>query len=86
MTVTAVSSGTLAVGQTVFDATGNLIEGTKITALGTGAGGTGTYTVNNSQSVALETMQSVTPDLNEVSVRIDQIPTTSSALITVNLV
>jgi len=43
MTVTAVSSGTLRVGQTI-SGTG-VTAGTYISALGTGTGGTGTYTV-----------------------------------------
>ena len=45
LTVTAVSSGTLALGHIL---TGTLITvaGTKITALGTGSGGVGTYTLS----------------------------------------
>ena len=43
LTVTAVSSGTLRVGQTI-SGTG-ITAGTYISALGTGTGGTGTYTV-----------------------------------------
>lgn len=54
MTVSAVASGTLYVGQTVQGA--GVTSGTIITALGTGTGGTGTYTVNKSQTVASETM------------------------------
>lgn len=50
LTVTAVTSGTLAVGQTI-SGTG-VTGGTTITAYGTGAGGTGTYTVSASQTVA----------------------------------
>lgn len=49
MTVTAVASGTLAIGQ-VISGTG-VTPGTYITALGTGTGGTGTYTVSVSQTV-----------------------------------
>lgn len=56
LTVTSVASGTLATGQHLFDATGAIINGTIITGLGTGSGGTGTYTVNNSQTVASETI------------------------------
>ena len=55
LTVTAVSSGTLYVGQTIQGAgvTANSI----ITALGTGTGGTGTYTLNPvAQTVSSETM------------------------------
>lgn len=56
MTVTAVASGTLAVGQRVYGTVANSITaGTRITALGTGAGGTGTYTVSASQTRASDT-------------------------------
>jgi len=54
LTVTAVTSGTLYVGQTIQGA--GITVGTIITALGTGTGGTGTYTINNSQTVSSETM------------------------------
>ena len=50
LTVSAVTSGTLYVGQTV-QGTG-ITANTMITALGTGTGGTGTYTVSTSQTVA----------------------------------
>jgi hypothetical protein len=50
MTVTAVTSGTLIIGQ-VLSGTG-VTAGTTITAFGTGTGGTGTYTVSVSQTVA----------------------------------
>ena len=50
LTVTAVTSGTLAVGQ-FLTGTG-VTAGTYISALGTGTGGTGTYTVSASQTVA----------------------------------
>jgi len=50
LTVTSVLSGTIAVGQAIF---GNGVgQNTIITALGTGSGGTGTYTVSKSQTVA----------------------------------
>jgi hypothetical protein len=54
LTVTAVTSGTLYVGQTIQGA-GVTVQ-TIITALGTGTGGAGTYTINNSQTVASRTM------------------------------
>lgn len=50
LTVTAVTSGVLAVGQLITGA--NVTPGTYITALGTGTGGTGTYTVSVSQTAA----------------------------------
>lgn len=85
LTVSAVSSGTLAVGQTISDTTGNLTVGTRITALGTGSGGTGTYTVSQSQTVGSEAMKSAIASLNEVAVNIDQIPTVSASEILVTL-
>jgi hypothetical protein len=54
LTVTAVTSGTLYIGQTI-QGTGVTTQ-TIITALGSGSGGTGTYTVNNSQTVASTTL------------------------------
>ncbi len=50
LTVTAVTSGTLDIGS-VISGTG-VTAGTTITAFGTGTGGTGTYTVSASQTVA----------------------------------
>lgn len=52
LTVTAVTSGTLQVGQALTDPLGLIANGTIITVFGTGTGGIGTYTVNNPQTVA----------------------------------
>lgn len=54
MTVSAVSSGTLYVGQTIQGS--GIATQTIITALGTGSGGVGTYTINNSQTISSQTM------------------------------
>jgi hypothetical protein len=54
LTVASVTSGTLYVGQTIQGA--GITSQTIITALGTGTGGAGTYTVNNSQTIASITM------------------------------
>lgn len=54
MTVTAVSSGTLAVNQTISGT--NVVAGTTIVSLGTGTGGTGTYNVSYTQTVASTTI------------------------------
>lgn len=54
LTVSAVGSGTLGIGD-VLSGTG-VAAGTAITALGTGAGGTGTYIVNNNTVVASTTL------------------------------
>ena len=60
LTVSAVASGTLAVGQLVtgFDVSASPpgSSATYITALGTGTGGVGTYTVSVSQTVSSRTM------------------------------
>lgn len=50
LTVSAVSLGTLAVGQAIAGA--GVATGTVITALGTGTGGTGTYTVAPTQTLS----------------------------------
>lgn len=52
LTVSAVSYGALAVGQTVTGT--GIAANTTITALGTGTGGTGTYTLSTSQTVSSE--------------------------------
>jgi Protein of unknown function (DUF3383) len=54
LTVSAVASGALAVGQTLSGAA-PLVVGSNITALGTGTGGLGTY-ITQSQTVPSETM------------------------------
>lgn len=58
LNVTAVTSGTIELG---MELTGTgVTAGTRITAYGTGSGGTGTYTVNTSQEV---TSTTITGDL-----------------------
>ena len=50
LTISAVTSGALRVGDTI--AGPNITVGTKITAFGSGTGGTGTYTIDTSQTAA----------------------------------
>lgn len=50
LTVTAVASGTIQIGQVITGI--GVTAGTSIVAFGTGTGGTGTYTVSTSQTVA----------------------------------
>ncbi|MBX9596549.1 MAG: baseplate J/gp47 family protein, partial [Roseomonas sp.] len=72
MTVSAVASGTLAVGQWVRGA--GVAARTRITALGTGTGGAGTYTVSASQSVSSVAMTAA--NLGDFATTdIDQVPT-----------
>ena len=58
LTVTNVSSGTITIGQSLFGV--GVTSETIITALGSGSGGTGTYTVNLSQTVASSSLSSAT--------------------------
>lgn len=64
LTVTDVASGTIEVGQ-LITGTG-IIPGTRISALGTGTGGTGTYTVSIAQEVGSITITA--PDESDTSV------------------
>jgi hypothetical protein len=54
MTVSAVASGTLAVGDTIYAP--GVAQGTTIESFGSGSGGTGTYNLSVSQTVASEAM------------------------------
>jgi hypothetical protein len=57
LTVTVMQSGTIAVGQAIFGQ--GIAQNSVITALGTGTGGVGTYTVSDSQTVASTAINSV---------------------------
>jgi hypothetical protein len=56
LTVTLMKSGTIAAGQQLLGF--GVTSGTIITALGTGTGGTGTYTINNSQTILSQNFNS----------------------------
>ena len=56
LTVTAITNGTIAAGQSLFGV--GVTAETVITALGSGSGGIGTYTINLSQTVASRQMNS----------------------------
>jgi hypothetical protein len=58
LTVTAITNGTIAAGQSLFGV--GVTSETVITALGTGTGGIGTYTINLSQTIASRQMNSTT--------------------------
>lgn len=60
MTVSAVASGTLAVGQ-VIDGFG-IADNQRIVAFGTGSGGVGTYTVSKSQSLSSTALEAGQPN------------------------
>lgn len=84
MTVTAVGSGALAVGQFVTGA--GVIDGTRILALGSGTGGTGTYTLTQAQTVASTNIKTVSATLNSVACNIDEAPVIAGPNIAVTLV
>ncbi len=84
MTVTAVASGTLAVGQMVFGA--GIPEGAYIASLGSGSGDTGTYHLNiTGLTIGSESMTSYDVTANVVSVDIDRAPAVSAADIVVTI-
>jgi hypothetical protein len=56
LTVTGISSGVITAGQSLFGI--DVLAQTVITALGTGTGGVGTYTINRSQTVAARSLNS----------------------------
>jgi hypothetical protein len=58
LTVSSVSSGSIAVGQSLYGI--DVLPETVITALGTGTGGAGTYTINRSQTVTSRSLNSAT--------------------------
>lgn len=87
LTVSAVASGTIAVGGILTDALGNIIPGTTITSFIGGSGGTGTYGLSTTYSspVSGEAMSSTTPNDNDVVVQANQTPTVNSNDILVTL-
>lgn len=85
LTVTAVSSGTLAVGQTIDDAGSDVLPGTTIVSLGSGSGGTGTYNLSTSQTVTSQAMTAQLANRNSLIVNINQEPSISAANIAVTL-
>ena len=90
LTVTAVSAGTLAANQILSGTGGSngtgVIEGTTIINQLTGsAGGTGTYTVSNSQTVLSSPMNTALANQNSVQVQINQSPATSAPDIAVTV-
>jgi hypothetical protein len=74
LTVSSVSSGALAIGQFIADASGQIVSGTQITA------GSGTsWTVSIAQTVSSETIYGVVPNQNDVTMNINQEPTFAAA-------
>jgi hypothetical protein len=84
LTVTAVTSGTLAVGQVITGA--GITLGTTITGLGTGSGGAGTYTVSTSQTAASTTIDAISVTASSLQMNISQMPTIAASNIQVSFV
>jgi hypothetical protein len=77
---TSATTGTIAIGQTVVDASGNVLPGTVIQS------GSGTaWVVNLTQTVSSEQMFGVKPTANSVTVNINQVPTVNAGNIVVTL-
>jgi hypothetical protein len=69
LTVTTITGTPLAVGQTVFAGAGVNMAPTQILSFGTGTGGTGTYNVDQSQTVTSQIMQAALPVFQLIGVR-----------------
>jgi uncharacterized phage protein gp47/JayE len=83
LTVTAISAGTLAIGQTIIGT--NIPDGVRIIATGTGSGGTGTYTINLAQTIASESMYTIIASSPTAIVGVAHVPVLSAGNIAVNL-
>lgn len=83
--VSAVSSGNVAVGQTLVH--GNITVGTAITADAGGGGGTGNYTISPSQTHGnLTSVSCVAANLDDFQVNANQVPVLDEACIYVSFV
>lgn len=88
MTVTAMGtgSGAIAVGQTLDDVTGMIVEGTKILSQTSGTtGGVGVYAVSSTQTVTSETIYAAVANAFKVPVNINQIPVCNAVNVAVSL-
>jgi hypothetical protein len=87
LNVTSLTNGALSVGDYITGSTGGgtgIVVGTLITGLGSGTGGTGSYTVNISQTVPSSPLiQAISPTSNQVVPNINQIPTIAAPNINV---
>lgn len=80
LTVSSVTSGTIAIGQTISDAAGLITPGTKIVS-GSGL----SWVINNAQTVGSRPITAATPNLTFTNVHIDQAPTINANNISVTL-
>lgn len=64
LNVSAVTSGALTVGMSLSDGAGDIAPGTVIESLGTGTGGTGTYTLSISQTISSRTITGASKEIS----------------------
>ncbi len=83
LNVTGVTSGTIGVGQTLSDGSGAILNGTNIVALGSGTGGTGTYVINNPQTLPSTLITAASANQTNVAVTGAQEPQLVAANIAV---
>lgn len=83
--VSSVSGGMLVVGQALTDIPGNVQSGTLITALASGTGGVGTYTVSQTQTLSSDILF-LTNLFDSDQLDIDEAPTVTANSISLNLV
>lgn len=87
LSISAVTSGTVAVGQTLSISTGTaltIIPGITVTGITSGTlGSTGTYGISLAQTFSSTTVGLATADQNFLQVNINQVPTISAANIVV---
>ena len=81
LTVSSVSSGAIATGQTLMDTSGNILTGTSIIS-GSGL----SWTVSSSQTLGSETIYGVTASLYKITPNLNQYPVTSNPLISLTLI
>lgn len=89
LTVSSITQGSIAVGQTLNGTGGSngtgVAPGTTITALAGGTGGTGAYTISISQAVQLSPMTAALANQSNVQVQANQVPVLNAANIAVTV-
>lgn len=86
LTVTSVIEGVLATGQVLTGSLGDIEGGTIITGFVSGSvGGTGTYTVSQTQTIPSENIWATELEDSD-QLNINEAPTTSTALVLINLI
>lgn len=86
MTVSSAVANTIMPGQVIVDSSGAVAPGTTIVSQTSGTThGAGIYVVSQAQTVSSRAVKSVTPNLFDIDVNLDQVPVVSAANIFVNV-